>query len=76
MVLSFSNPLMEAAWFAWQQENAWGRTGACAVSTQTKANLELHSEGEGQRNRFAIPHWMGTSVYGPRLLWQFALGII
>lgn len=33
-----SNPLMEAAWFSWQQENAWGRMGAFAVSTQTEEN--------------------------------------
>lgn len=45
MVPSFSNPLMVAAWFTWQQGKAWVRPDA--ASTQTKAYLELSLRGRG-----------------------------
>lgn len=69
MILSVSNPLKVAAWFAWRQGEVW--VNPDAVSTQTKACLEPSLTGRSQYNQCTDnPSAVGTLEDVPRLLWQ------
>lgn len=63
MVLSFSNSLMVAAQFAWQQGKA------CVHTNQGTFRTLTLTEGANIIN-LPISHKLGTTTDGPRFLWQ------